>query len=687
MSLAQTVNVPLSFVLPEAQDSTLRGQWDKLSFPLTILDNQQVNDIKVSLSLTHSGNIDLAHLWVNLGDKPIANIQLQPNGASQQIVVKLSQALLKRYGNMMTIAVRHQLPASLSLAEQRLEASEAVTKVLAEQSYFELNFTTKSVESTLADFSALIMSGQLHDKPIQLVSHIPDDTEAALSIASQLIQGWTLRSGNKSYQYQYIEQQKENTPYSENISEKPNSPIQLLFGLPEQLASTNILPSDHLEGIQGPYLGLIQQQDSDNLLFIISGRNKYELLEATAYFATPSYPLPAYKYAVVKRYQQPEKKLLQSKGEYTITQFTSQQKFGHEPLMLPLLIPANSLFSPDETAHINLLLAHPSVRPGEAAMVIRVNGDYANSMPLRASRWRETQHYRLAFPMNKLRPGLNNVSVELYGPEQTDPYNATPTPFIAHIEESSVLRLGAWVNYVTKFDQQLPADQLLFITDNNGRDTQVTLNYNDSNQLTAIWQLLSHVTLQAQRPMTELLVTHSNSQRRPIKLTFDVGNTLRINPPVNNEKSSLFSSIRHTLLNNMAKMQSGQTAYTNQLQTTELGTNDSPNNYQYGVNKTHWQAGSTAGQFARLSTASNGWRNIIFNADNESDLNQEMTIYLSQQISARRGDIELARPTTAADKELARSGFIAYPYSLPLLLLLFLLPLTLLIHRKLEKPL
>ncbi|MGR5062998.1 cellulose biosynthesis cyclic di-GMP-binding regulatory protein BcsB [Photobacterium sp. DNB22_13_2] len=675
ISIAQTVNVPLSFVLQEGQDATLRGQWDKISFPLTLLDSQEVTGIKISLSLVHSGNIDLAHLWVNLGNKPIANIQLQPNGESQQIVVNLSQALLKRYGNLMTISVRHQLPASLSLTEQRIEASEAVTEILAKQSFFELNFTEKNIESTLADFSALIMSGQLHDQPVQLVSHISDNSQAALSIASQLIQGWTLRSGSKSYEYQYIAQQDRVTS---------NSQIQLLYGLPEQLATTNTLPSDYLAGIQGPFLALVKQSNSKKYVFVVSGRNEQELLEATAYFANPDFPLPNHKYAVVSRYQQSDKTQLQSKGKYTISQFTPQQEFGQEPLVLPVMMPANSLFSPDENAHINLVLAHPSVLPGEAAMVIRVNGDYANSMPLRASRWRETQHYRLAFPMNKLRPGLNKVSVELYGPEQIDSFNATTMPFIAEVEENSAIRFGAWVNYLTKFDHQLPADQLLFITDNNGRDTQITLNYSEPSQLAAVWQLLSHITLQARRPMTEILVTENTSQQRPVNLTFDVGNTDVNSLPIGNEKNDLFTSLRHSLLNTMANMQNGSSKQVTGGESTIAGAS---NFYQYRANQGGWQAKSQIDQLAKLTTASNGWRNIIFNADTEAALNQEIHIYLNQRVSHDHGEIELAFSDLAADKELARSGFIAYPYSLPLLLVLLLLPLTLLIHRQLEKPL
>lgn len=188
-------------------------------------------------------------------------------------------------------------------------------------------------------------------------------------------------------------------------------------------------------------------------------------------------------------------------------------------------------------------------------MVIRVNGDYANSMPLRASRWRETQHYRLAFPMNQLRPGLNKVSVELYGPEQIDSYSATTVPFIAKIEGSSAIRLGAWVNYLTKFDHQLPADQLLFLADNNGSDSQVTLNFEQPSQLNAVWQLLSHLTHQARRPMNELLVTDNTSQQRPINLTFEVGNSAKATAPAGQESDGLLSYVRHNLLMTMAQQQ------------------------------------------------------------------------------------------------------------------------------------
>ncbi|GAL04155.1 hypothetical protein JCM19237_2306 [Photobacterium aphoticum] len=166
----------------------MRGQWDKISFPLTILETQRANDIQITLSMTHSGQIDIANLWVSLGQKALATIQLQPNGAPQQVVISLTPELLARFGNILTIAVRHQLPNSLSLSEQRVEAAEAVTELLAEHSFFELSYTPTDAAPTLATAEALMRSGQMYNHAIQLVSLLPDTAPSDLTLAGMLVQ-------------------------------------------------------------------------------------------------------------------------------------------------------------------------------------------------------------------------------------------------------------------------------------------------------------------------------------------------------------------------------------------------------------------------------------------------------------------------------------------------------------------
>ncbi|MGF1701303.1 cellulose biosynthesis cyclic di-GMP-binding regulatory protein BcsB [Photobacterium makurazakiensis] len=668
VSQAETTKVPLSFILPDSQDTTLRGQWDKTSFPLAILENQLANNVKVTLKLAHSGNIDTANLWLHLGEKPLANIQLQAKNESQEIVATLTSDLLQRYGNILTLSIRHQLPPSLSLTQQRIEASEAVTKILTEQSYYEIDYQYTGVQPTLSNFSALMRSGQLHKEKINLNNLLDANSDTALSVAGMLVQGWTLRSGTDAYQFEYHQKKSADT-------QTFNGKINLLYGLPEALAQSNVLPNNFISGINGPYLGFHFAPKTQQWFFIVSGRNNKELVQAAQYFTNPTYRLPNHTYALVDATEQSEQIVLASNQQYNVNTLTSQQQFGDSPLAIPLMMPANMLVNKGDTADINLMLNHPKVLPGEAAMVLRINDEYANSMPLRSSYWRDSQHYRLSFPMDKLRSGLNTISIELYGPEQMSEFNQGENylPFIAKISESSTLKLGTWVNYYSVNKQQLHAEQLLFATADHGINTQLSLNFEHSSELTAVWQLLSHVVLQARQPMEQLLITTATTAKRPVQLMFNVGNTTLPTTTTAQNTDRVTDTLRQHLLTSMVN--SSQSSISEKASPTPLN--------QYGRLTTPWQ-NHDSHTLARLSTSNNGWRKIEFNARDDESLNKDMLIYLSDDSVQAPGKIALALPSHESDIQLARAGFITHPYSLPAILFALIFPLVLLVQRGLE---
>ncbi|PSW21937.1 hypothetical protein C9I98_01340 [Photobacterium sanctipauli] len=668
-SQAEVTKVPLNFILPDGQDAMLRGQWDKISFPLTILENQQANSLKVTLKLAHSGNIDTATLWLQLGEKPLANIQLQPRTESQQVVATLTPDLLQRYGNVMTLSVRHQLPPSLSLTQQRMEASEAVTQVLTEQSFYEIDYHYTREQPSLSSFAALMRSGQLHQESIMLTNLLETNSDTALSVAGLLVQGWTLRSGTDAYQFQLNQAQD-----SENHV-APSSKVNLIFGLPESILNASVLPKNFTAAINGPYLGFHFAPEKQQWVFVVSGRNNLELMQAAQFFANPANLLPNQSYALVEAKDHQAQAVLASNKQYPLNTFTLQQAFGDSPLVLPMMMPANTLVNKGDTAHINLMLSHPKVQPGEAAMVLRVNGEYANSMPLRSSYWRNAQHYRLSFPMEKLHAGLNTVSIELYGPEQMSEFGQGKNyqPFIAQIDSTSTLKMGAWVNYYSVNEQKLHADQLLFTTTEQGAKTQLSLNYDQHSDLAAVWELLSHVSLQARKPMEQLLITTSPTAKRPIQLVFNVGNTAIPNSLSAPKSDNMMDELRHQLLASMVESSGASTVTT---AATPAG--------QYGSFTPTWQTVAPSDSLARLSTDGAGWHKIEFNARDEASLNKDMAIYLSDKSPQTQGTIALATPSHESDVQLARAGFITHPYSLPLILFALLAPLALMVQRALE---
>ncbi|WP_299017940.1 cellulose biosynthesis cyclic di-GMP-binding regulatory protein BcsB [uncultured Photobacterium sp.] len=669
---AEAVKVPLSFLLPDGRTPILRGQWDKISFPLRILNNQQAEKIRISLALKQSKNILQTTLRLNLGDKPLATIQLEPSRTQKKIIAELTPEHLVQYGNQLILSANHRLPPTLNVTQKRVEASEAATEILLDQSFFELTYSEKPYNQTLSGFTQLIKSGQIHEHSIKLESALPGYSDTSLSIASLLVQGWTLRSCSDKYQFSYhpIHTYQENTT--------PN--VRLIYGTQTQLQTNPTIPSQYLREIRGPFLALYRDKKQNSWLFIVSGRDESEVVNAAQHFATPGYELPKQAFTLVGSHQPQQKSKLTSNRRYPIGHFSTQQQFGDEPLTLPLLMPANILVNKEETAQLNLLLKHPKIIPGEAAMVVRINGDYANSTPLRASYWRDSQHYRLTFPMDKLQPGLNTLSIELYGPTQKISLTEKLRyqPFTASISPESNLKLGAWVTYLPSHKERVNAKELLVMATDNGRQSQLTLNYPEPSTLPEVWQLISHVSLNARQPMPELLLTKEPLQSRPLNLSFNIGNAYQQALSANNMKEVSYINLARQYI--LSKMNNSELFLTDSQPSQPISPffqydrNPVYSNHQTKISDT----------FGIISVEEeSGWSEITFTATDNTQLKDKIDDYLNQPNLQHSGAIRQAMPNYQDDIQLVRAGFIYHPYLLPLLVFGLIVPLALFIHRRL----
>ncbi|ELR66727.1 hypothetical protein C942_04425 [Photobacterium marinum] len=666
---AETIKVPLSYLLPDDRKPVLRGQWDKISFPLTVLDNQQAENIRIALTLEQSMNMRQATLLLHIGNKPLATVQFDSSQSQKQVIAELTPDHLVQYGNQLTISVNHLLPSTMAVSEQKIEASEATTEILTDKSYFELTYSPKPYDPNLSGFSKLIKSGQFHQHPIRLESASPGYSDASLSVASLLVQGWTLRSHSDKYKFSYF-------PLSTG-SPVSKSDVRLIYGTQTQLLSIPSLPAQLLNEIQGPFLGIHHDVKQKSRVLIVSGRDENELLHAAQHFAAPNFELPAQTYTLVGHYQPIQKAKLISNHKYPIEHFTNQLQFGGTPLTIPLMIPANILVNKEETAQINLLLNHPHIKPGEAAMVVRINGEYANSTPLRTSYWRDSQHYRLTFPMNKLRPGLNTLNIELYGPAQKHHHKEGVSfhPFTASISPTSNVKLGAWVTYLPADKRQTMAKELLVIAAHNGSRSQLTINYPEPSTLSEIWQLISFISLKAREPMPGLLLTTNPTQSRPLNLSFTVG-AYQQQATVNlNEEAGYLNQLRRYLLSKMSDADRPESPV----------NNDFVSPFFQFENNTYSHANSLNlfGQLSALDES--GWSRISFNAQSNTEMKNKLDSYLNKDENAKNGAIRQAVPNYRDDIQLARAGFIYHPYLLPLLIFGLIIPLAIFIQRQLGK--
>lgn len=669
-----TVSIPMDFLLTDKNDIQLRGQWDAVSFPIPILEHQEASEIEIALSLSHSGNIDMANIWLSLGSKRLAAINLEPNGEMQQIKITLLPDHLEKYKNVMTLNVQHQLPRSLSLAEHRVDAAEAITNLVASESYIKIKYKAVDLQPTLSHIDNLIRSGQLHNTEIKLISFLADDDKMSLTNAGLFVQGWTLRSGTDRYNFQYHNYHQDTKGARKAIKDK----FSIIYGLHSDLADKKLIPKNFINNINGPFIGTFKNKGRWTL--VVSGKNKKELLDASRFFSHPQIRLPQQPYSIVSLSDYPRSTTISRNTKYPLTSFIQQKQFGTQPLTIPLRMPTNFLVNKDELSHINLMLTHPKVMPGEAAMVLRVNGKFANSMPLRSSYWRTNQHYRLSFPMDMLEGGVNEISLELYGPEQPsslDAYPALPSrPFIAEIGTSSTIAFGGWVNYIKNSQKKISINQLLFLTMDNGKYTQINIANNTQEINQSIWMLLAHLTDRAKHPLSEISITKSSVQTKPFMVNFNIEQENITNNSLPIKNQTVVDEVRNTLIYNMIERP-------HQIENSEIY---SENQFVFNQTDNYWPSQSVSSDsFSELITIRNGGKIINFNAQNDREMFDKFSSYLNDDTSKIDGEIEVAISDLKSDNALIKSIFILYPYSMAAFIFFLLICFTFVLNSNLRR--
>ncbi|PKF48683.1 hypothetical protein [Enterovibrio nigricans] len=83
-SLAEkTAEVPLTYATDNQNDIVLRGQSQTVSVPIAILDGQEVESIRLSLSIYNNNAIDKSMLWIAAGNRTLANVEIKQRSQHQ----------------------------------------------------------------------------------------------------------------------------------------------------------------------------------------------------------------------------------------------------------------------------------------------------------------------------------------------------------------------------------------------------------------------------------------------------------------------------------------------------------------------------------------------------------------------------------------------------------------------------
>ncbi|PKF81370.1 hypothetical protein CW749_01645 [Vibrio sp. vnigr-6D03] len=654
----KTVEIPLAYATDNQGDIVLRGQNQTISIPISILDGQEVEEIALSLSISNNNDIDQTLLWVAAGNKTLANIELKQRSQRQNIRIKIPPALISQENPHLILRVQHLLKD----AKATVNSTSLSTLVSGEHSFYSLMYSeSASLESqTLMSFDEMVQSDQNYNSKVYLVSLIDRNPTLALGAAASIVQGWALRSGSEDHQFDYRSEGISGT--QRTIRTELTGPT-VVFGNKEALIEQGWIDNTIYQSITGPYLGTGLSKTGIEWLLVVSGNSDLDVKRAAHAFANNTRDLPDTRHMVIQKIESAQDRFLKSDETYRLSEFTNQSDLTHSPLELRLVMPSNILFGTEDTAKINLLLAHTRVAPGEGSMILRVNDKFISSMTLRSSYWRDSQHYRLNIPMRDFKPGINKVSVEVYGPIDI---RSQQRRFTATMSEKSNVKLGSWVHFIPTENHQVAPTDFLALTDNNGKSAQITVDKSDPIQMNNLWRLLSYVSHRTQQTASDLLITDTEKQQREFQVM--------LRQPQKNSEQSIqeegrLAEVKQQLFDYVAHEQKIANEERQEQQESEYAVVESP--FEFEAEKR---------AFVKHNNG-NGWYRIQLLESTESQFDEFLKSEPTQTPSGLLSERDFSRSI----HQFIKAIFIGYPIGLALAALFIIWCMSSIVTRYLEE--
>ncbi|PCS21299.1 cellulose biosynthesis cyclic di-GMP-binding regulatory protein BcsB [Candidatus Enterovibrio escicola] len=645
----KSVKVPLTYATDSKEDIVLRGQSQTVSMPISILEGQEVESVRLLLAIYNDNIIDRTVLWIAAGTRSLANVEMKQRSHYQYIEATIPPSLLSKQDPTLSFRIQHLSDDSRLV----IDTTELNTIINVKESFYELNYVASdnTDNQTLSSFDKMVRSGQRHDDTIHLISISSENTDLSLSIAASLVQGWTLKSGSEEHVFDY----RHISEYSKQLSlyQAPLSGTVIVYGVKDALVNAGWIDEATFDNISGPYIGMGNIVEGVEWVLVVSGKNDREVERASTIFANDISRLPERKFMVVIKDDDIVDYSLKSNSIYPLSDFTDQTELTDEPLELSLVMPSNILFSREDNAKINLLLTHSHVAPGAGSMILRVNGKYANSLPLRSSYWRDTQHYRLNIPMRDFKSGVNLVTVEVYGP--VDILNQQRR-FSVYMSDRSNLKLSSWVKFIPTEDHHVSPQDFLAIADDCGKQTQITVDINDSIQLANLWRLLSHVSHLTQKSIPCLMVTIDTKQHRTFHVSMKqiMLNKQHSAEPINR---SQWASLKQKLFEFVVAPNDE----------SHIDT-DMPFD-----NQIHTIANV-------IHTNEKGWYRIQFTEVNQEKFNE----FLRSEAHSPPAGVLSERDFSSSTSQVIKAAFIGYPAGLSIIALIIIWWLSAIVSRSLE---
>jgi len=193
------------------------------------------------------------------------------------------------------------------------------------------------------------------------------------------------------------------------------APVLLVVAPRDDLAS--VMEADFVSKITGPFVHLSRLGESGPALLVVSGQTQDEVALAAEALAVRDFPWPQSESAIIsgvvtsQEVAYPRRIDFDRDYSFEALGFTSVTRRGAlpEPIRLTFRVPGDFFPSKESDVELSLDFSYgPGARP-DSSLSIEVNDDFIMGIPMNVTDGAEVRDYRVLIPVNRLRPGDNEI--------------------------------------------------------------------------------------------------------------------------------------------------------------------------------------------------------------------------------------------------------------------------------------
>jgi len=516
----------LAEFMPRDEPIVLRGNASSHDLYLPVPDRWDLGWAELQLEFTNSIALqqNRSQLIVSLDGHVVSQTMLNPKSPRGSVTVALPVDRLAPGFVPLTFSVNQHYRTENECEDWA--APELWTQIDPTASTLRMAVTPRRPDPTLADVYALF-DRKAWQSPELLVLTPQAPGTSELKAGYLVAAGAALRLDYVPLQVRHQIAQRRTQSLHPDLADSYRFPgldqgplagrDAVLIGTRGDLAP--MLAPELLERIDGAILAVFPQDENpEHVVWLVSGTTPEELERSAGALARLDFPLPDSAWTRVDAIDLPplppytSRLAMREDQTYAFSDFGFQttmlrgfgQDGGRADAVLEFAVPPDLFAGERASLELNLHLAFGAGMRSDSVLNIYLNDRFENAVALNEAGGAVFRDYRLAIPLQSLRPGINRLRFAggMVPSVTGECQYVNQANLVLTLFEDSTLRLGPLDHYATLPDLGLFGHTgFPFLVQPYGEGVAVQLAGNDSQTIGAAWTLAARLTQVADHPL------------------------------------------------------------------------------------------------------------------------------------------------------------------------------------------